>query len=125
MGDPLTDLLLLAQSPSFVGVVEKELSECLVALHVCIQDDYQMKTINYKMLVLLKRKGLALQKCVFALIEKLVVELRERFLLLMGDLVPFLLEAAGSRQQAVASTVRRIIGQVEDISGETIQSYAQ
>lgn len=43
--------------------------------------------------------------------------MQDRFLMLVGDLVPFLLEAVSSRQEGIATVARRIIAKVEDISG--------
>lgn len=40
--------------------------------HCCIADDYQMKTVNYKVLVMLKRKSPKLQRHVYELFEGLV-----------------------------------------------------
>lgn len=44
--------------------------------------------------------------------DKLVDVLKDRFLLLVGDLVPFLLELAGSRHEGIAKIVRTIIGKI-------------
>jgi hypothetical protein len=88
-------------------------------------DDYQMKTINYKILVLLKRKSARLHRYVFELYESLLDSLQDRFLLLVGDLVPFLLESVSSRQEGIAACIRRIIAKVEELSGEEITNYAK
>jgi hypothetical protein len=88
-------------------------------------DDYQMKTVNYKILLLLKRKNGKVQKAVFELVEGLVEALQDRFLVLVGDLVPFLLEWAGSRHEGISKIVRRVIAKIEEISGEAIQNYAK
>ena len=88
-------------------------------------DDYQMKSLNYKILVLLKRKNPRIHKHIFELIDMLMDRLQDRFLLLVGDLVPFLLEWAGSREGGIAKVVRRIIGKIEELSGEEIANYAK
>lgn len=76
-----------------------------------------MKTLNYKVLVLLKRKNSRIHKIIFELMDQLVDTLQDRFLFLVSDLVPFLLESAGSRQEGIAKTVRTIIGKIEELSG--------
>jgi hypothetical protein len=50
-----------------------------------------MKTVNFKMLIMLKKKSSSLQNYVYSLYEGLVETLQDRFLLLITDLVPFLL----------------------------------
>ena len=105
-------MILLSEHDRFVGVARQYLSSCLVAYHCCIVDDYQMKTINYKVLVLLKRKNAKLHRYIFELFESLLDALQDRFLLLVTDLVPFLLEAVSSRWEGVGQTVRRIIGKI-------------
>jgi hypothetical protein len=54
-------------------------------------DDYQMKNLNYKVLVLLKRKNSRIHRVVFELVDRLMDKLKDRFLMLVGDLAPFLL----------------------------------
>jgi hypothetical protein len=81
-------------------------------MHQSIVDDYQMKTVNYKVLMLLKKKNTKIHKFIFELIEQLLEGLRDRFMLLVNDLVPFLLESAGSRQEGIAKTVRKIISKI-------------
>lgn len=98
-------------------VVSTELTSCIVSLHSSVTDDYQMKTLNYKVLVLLKRKNSRIHKIIFELMDQLVDTLQDRFLFLVSDLVPFLLESAGSRQEGIAKTVRTIIGKIEELSG--------
>lgn len=124
LGDPLLELALLSEEPSLERVVYERLSPCLVAFHESIGDDYQMKTMNYKLLVMLKRKSACLQNYIFSLYENLVEALRDRFLLLVADLVSFLLEATTSRQGPTAASARRIIAKIEELSGEEITSYA-
>jgi len=118
LGDPIADLILLGQFTKFSKIVSDSLAPCIVALHRCIADDYQMKTVNYKILLLLKKKNAMIQKHVFELVDKLVDDLQDRFLILVTDLVPFLLEWAGSRHEGIAKVVRRIIGKIEELSGE-------
>lgn len=97
LSDPLSDLLLLSQLDRYSAIVGGSLLSCLVAFHQAISDDYQMKTVNLKIMVLLKNKNTKIHKAVFELTDRLIDELKDRFLLLVNDLIPFLLESAGSR----------------------------
>lgn len=67
---------------------------------------------------MLKKKTTSLQKYIFSVYEGLVDTLKDRFLMLITDLVPFLLEGVSSRQEGIAPLVRRIISKVEELSGE-------
>lgn len=67
LGEPLAETLLLAQVDRFGSLIENYLNPCLIAFHASIADDYQMKTINYKILVLLKRKNVRLHRYIFEL----------------------------------------------------------
>jgi U3 small nucleolar RNA-associated protein 10 len=113
LGDPLTDLLLLVQVDRFSEVVYGHLLPCLKVFHQCISDDYQMKTINLKIMTLLKHKNTKIHKAVFELTDQLIDSLQDRFLLLVNDLIPFLLESASSRNEAIAKVVRKIISKIE------------
>jgi U3 small nucleolar RNA-associated protein 10 len=84
-----------------------------------------MKTMNLKIMVLLKNKNTKIHKAVFELTDKLIDELKDRFLLLVNDLIPFLLESAGSRHEGVSKLVRKIIAKIEELSGEEIQNYVK
>ena len=65
MADPLIDIMSLAQLPKYTHLVGSYLSPCLIAFHSCIIDDYQMKTVNFKLLIFLKKKLPLLQRYVF------------------------------------------------------------
>jgi U3 small nucleolar RNA-associated protein 10 len=102
LGDPLTDLLLLVQVDRYSAIVYDHLLPCLIAFHLAISDDYQMKTINLKVMALLKHKNTKIHKAIFELTDKLIDSLNDRFLLLVNDLIPFLLESAGSRNEGIS-----------------------
>jgi hypothetical protein len=94
-------------------LIEESLIPAIVSYHKSIIDDYQMKTMNLKIMVLLKSKSPKVHKAIFDLTDKLVDELKDRFLLLVSDVIPFLLEYAGSRQENIAKIVRKIISKIE------------
>lgn len=56
-----------------------------------------MKNMNLKIMALLKHKNTKIHKAIFELTEQLIDSLQDRFLLLVNDLIPFLLESASSR----------------------------
>lgn len=83
--------MLLYQLDNFTTVLDEHLTPCLIAFHQAIGDDYQMKTINLKIMVLLKNKNSKIHRAVFELTDQLIEALNDRFLLLVNDLIPFLL----------------------------------
>lgn len=91
LADPLIDLALLCQVARFEDMIEKYLNPCLVTFHRSIVDDYQMKSINFKLLILMKRKNNKLHQFIFSFFDSLIDALQDRFLLLVSDLVPFLI----------------------------------
>jgi U3 small nucleolar RNA-associated protein 10 len=81
----------------YSSVAYSHLLPCLISFHSCIADDYQMKNMNLKIMALLKHKNTKIHKAIFELTEQLIDSLQDRFLLLVNDLIPFLLESASSR----------------------------
>ncbi len=113
LGDPLTELVLLYQLDNFTTCLNEHLIPSLIAFHQAIADDYQMKTINLKIMILLKNKNSKIHRAVFELTDQLIEALNDRFLLLVNDLIPFLLEYAGSRHEGISKVVRKIISRIE------------
>ena len=67
LADSLIDIVGFSQAPKFSSLVDSFLTPCLLAFHRCIVDDYQMKTVNFKVLIMLKKKTTSLQRYIFSL----------------------------------------------------------
>ena len=117
MSSPIISLLQLSTKARYRLLVQQSVIPTIINFYDCIADDYQMKNINLKVLLLLRNKEAGLLASVFELISALVESLKERFLVVTADVVPFLMESASSRDERVSSLVRKIILTIENLSG--------
>jgi len=49
--------------------------------------------------------------------------MRERFLIILNDTIPFLSEMLEDEDELVESVAKRIVNQVEQLTGESINDY--
>ena len=60
-----------------------------------------------------------------AAVEGLVERMREEYLLLLPEALPFLAELLEDPEPTVVSATQRLIKKLEDLSGESLQQYLQ
>ena len=56
-------------------------------------------------------------------IEHLLESLRERYLVVLNDTIPFLSELLEDEHEQVEGTAKRIVARVEHMTGESINDY--
>ena len=60
-----------------------------------------------------------------AAVEGLVERMREEYLLLLPEALPFLAELLEDPEHTVVAATQRLIKKLEDLSGESLQQYLQ
>lgn len=57
------------------------------------------------------------------MVEYLFETLRERYLIVLNDTIPFLSELLEDEHEQVEATAKRIVQRVEQMTGESINDY--
>jgi len=96
------------------------LSVCLLKLCNYLTDDYQLKSLNLKILLLLRHKVPHVQEAILTFMDKLIDEIQDRYLLFINDLVPFLIDNIHNRNEKVKAPIKSIINKFEEMSGGKI-----
>ena len=69
---------------------------------------------------LLKTKDQKIIASIYGFYELVIDHVEHRFLLFVDELIPLLVEASNSRNQAVRKSVENIIYKVQNLSGQKI-----
>lgn len=96
---------------------------CLLALAVAANSDALWKPLNHGALMLTRSSEPRVRALALEVVAQLVDRLREEYLVLLPESLPFLSELLEDVDAGVASRVRQVVTQLEEISGEKLDEY--
>ncbi|KAG2486505.1 hypothetical protein HYH03_014807 [Edaphochlamys debaryana] len=96
---------------------------CLLAMAVAANTDALWKPLNHAALMLTRAGSPRVRALGLELAAQLVERLREEYLVLLPEALPFLAEALEDADAGVAARVRQVVAQLEEISGEKLDEY--
>lgn len=79
--------------------------------------------MNYTILMKTRSEQWQVRKSALIVIEYLFETLRERYLIVLNDTIPFLSELLEDEHEQVETTAKRIVQRVEQMTGESINDY--
>ncbi|KAG2446493.1 hypothetical protein HYH02_008484 [Chlamydomonas schloesseri] len=96
---------------------------CLLALAVAANNDALWKPLNHGALMLTRSSEPRVRALALEVVAQLVDRLREEYLVLLPESLPFLSELLEDVDAGVAERVRQVVAQLEEISGEKLDEY--
>ncbi|KXZ53244.1 hypothetical protein GPECTOR_7g1138 [Gonium pectorale] len=96
---------------------------CLLALAVAANSDVLWKPLNHAALMLTRSASVRVRALALEVVAQLVDRLREEYLVLLPESLPFVSELLEDVDGAVAARVREVVAQLEEISGEKLDEY--
>ncbi|GLC34752.1 hypothetical protein PLESTB_001159600 [Pleodorina starrii] len=96
---------------------------CLLAMAVAANSDALWKPLNHATLMLTRSPAARTRALGLEVVAQLVDRLREEYLVLLPEALPFLSELLEDDDAVVAARVREVVAQLEDISGEKLDEY--
>ena len=103
--------------------MSNEVSPCIVQMFESTNNDDIWKLLNYQLLLKTRMQESSIKIGVFGIVKELLDKMGQRYLILLNDIVPFLVEAVEHHNPQVEAIAKEIFTMVETITGESISSY--
>ncbi|XP_076024052.1 HEAT repeat-containing protein 1 isoform X2 [Genypterus blacodes] len=103
--------------------VTQHLVPCLGQFSVAMADDTQWKTLNYQILLKTRHASAEVRFSSLLMLTELAGKLKENYMVLLPETIPFLAELMEDESQQVELQVQKVIHEMENILGEPLQSY--
>ncbi|XP_054622687.1 HEAT repeat-containing protein 1 [Dunckerocampus dactyliophorus] len=122
---PLVDQLenRLGGEQDYQQRVTKHLVPCVGQFAVSLADDTQWKTLNYDVLLKSRHADAKVRFSSLLMLMELAAKLRENYMVLLPETIPFLAELMEDECEEVEQQVQKAIQEMESILGEPLQSY--
>ncbi|XP_068088359.1 HEAT repeat-containing protein 1 isoform X2 [Hyperolius riggenbachi] len=122
---PLVDQIenLLGGDEEFQERVNKSLVPCIAQFAVAMADDSLWKPLNYQILLKMRHSSPKVRFAALLVLVDLVEKLRENYMVLLPETIPFLAELMEDECEEVEQQCQKTIKQLESILGESLQSY--
>lgn len=123
MIDPIADLVSVLKVSDFMGFVERSVRPLMFEMVDRVNDDSMWVKVNYALLMKTRSEAWMTRKAALVIIEHLFEGLRERYLVVLNDTIPFLSELLEDEHEQVEQTARKIVERIEQMTGESINDY--
>uniref|UniRef100_A0A673MTF0 HEAT repeat-containing protein 1 n=1 Tax=Sinocyclocheilus rhinocerous TaxID=307959 RepID=A0A673MTF0_9TELE len=122
---PLVDQLenMLGGDEIYKTHITKHLVPCMAQFAVAMGDDSQWKVLNYQILLKTRHSSPKVRFSALVMLLELACKLRENYMVLLPETIPFLAELMEDECEEVEQQVQKVIHEMETILGEPLQSY--
>ncbi|KAG9484188.1 hypothetical protein GDO78_009869 [Eleutherodactylus coqui] len=122
---PLVDQIenLLGGDEKYQMRVSQNLVPCIAQFSVAMADDSLWKPLNYQILLKMRHSSPKVRFAALLVLVNLVEKLRENYMVLLPEAIPFLAELMEDECEEVEQQCQKTIRQLEIILGESLQSY--
>ncbi|GMF30012.1 unnamed protein product [Phytophthora lilii] len=121
---PLVDVLdVLQYDSSMREFVLETVAPCLANLAWAAKSDLLWKPLHYAVLMKSRGDNAAVRLAALVTVEKCYQVIGDEFLAMLPESIPFLAELMEDTNDEVEKTCHRVIKQIEDISGESLDQY--
>ncbi|XP_075313779.1 HEAT repeat-containing protein 1 [Odontesthes bonariensis] len=103
--------------------VTQHLVPCVGQFSVALADDSQWKTLNYQILLKTRHSEAKVRFSALLLLTELASKLKENYMVLLPETIPFLAELMEDECEEVEQQVQKVVQEMENILGEPLQSY--
>lgn len=122
---PLVDQLenMLGGEETYKSRITTHLVPCIAQFAVAMRDDSQWKVLNYQILLKTRHSSPKVRFSALVMLLELAGKLRENYMVLLPETIPFLAELMEDECEEVEHQVQKVIQEMETILGEPLQSY--
>ncbi|XP_061782683.1 HEAT repeat-containing protein 1 isoform X2 [Nerophis lumbriciformis] len=103
--------------------VTQHLLPCVGQFAVSLDDDTQWKSLNYQVLMKSRHSDAKVRFSSLLMLTELAAKLKENYMLLLPETIPFLAELMEDECEEVEQQVQKVIQEMENILGEPLQTY--
>lgn len=122
---PLVDQLenMLGGEEVYKTRITKHLVPCIGQFAIAMGDDSQWKVLNYQILLKTRHSSPKVRFSALVMLLELASKLRENYMVLLPETIPFLAELMEDECEEVEHQVQKVIQEMETVLGEPLQSY--
>uniref|UniRef100_A0AAY4AU52 HEAT repeat-containing protein 1 n=1 Tax=Denticeps clupeoides TaxID=299321 RepID=A0AAY4AU52_9TELE len=122
---PLVDQLenMLGGDAVYQERVTQHLVPCIGQFSVALGDDSQWRVLNYQILLKTRHSSPKVRFSALLMVLELASKLRENYIVLLPETIPFLAELMEDECEEVEHQVQKVIQEMEAVLGEPLQSY--
>ena len=117
------ELHRLEQEIDFVDYTKQNLVPCIINLFDLVSDDYKWKTLQHAILERSNHENSKVRFLAIITIHALVDKLKEGYIVLFNDLMPYLTETLDDEDSEVAAISKLLASLLENLTGEDIKEY--
>lgn len=122
--EPVASLFELSQIPDYLPVfVRQTLQPLVFEMDDRTEDDSMWQRLNYAMLLKTRSDKWEVRLAVLQVIDHLFEKMRERFLVVLNDTIPFISELLEDENERVEMCAKQIVNRIEHLTGESINEY--
>eukprot|EP01016_Furgasonia_blochmanni_P056306 TRINITY_DN957_c0_g1_i11.p1 TRINITY_DN957_c0_g1~~TRINITY_DN957_c0_g1_i11.p1 ORF type:complete len:294 (+),score=91.96 TRINITY_DN957_c0_g1_i11:65-946(+) len=117
------DAVYLPNEMEYISYVKKTYIPCVLSLFDLIKDDYKWKSLNYNIIMKTRSDSVHVKIGALTVVSEVIEHLKERFVVLINDIVPFISETLEDQNIEVEKLSKSIVIRLEQITGENIKEY--
>ena len=106
-----------------LDIAAKETCDCLSAFAIAGNNDAIWKRFNNKVLMCTRSDSVRIKLCCIEVASRLAHHLKEDYIILIAETVPFIAELLEDTEDAVQAACKAFVRKLEDISGEDLSEY--
>ncbi len=114
------DLTAMADFDKFIHISAKTL---VLEMNERINNDNMWQKLNYALLMKTRSSKVETRMAVLTIIEHMFDGMRERYLVILNDTIPFISELLEDEDERVEDSAKRIVTRIEQLTGESINEY--
>lgn len=103
--------------------VELTLKPLILEMDERSNDDNMWQKLNFVLLMKTRSEQWQTRLAVLTVIENLFDKMRERYLVILNDTIPFISELLEDEDERVEQAAKRIVLRIEQLTGESINEY--
>lgn len=119
----MAELTTLLKVSDLLQFIEESAKPMLYELIDRVDNDSMWQQMNYSILLKTRSDNWKSRQAALLLIEHMFENMRERYLVVLNDTIPFLSELLEDENEKVEGTAKKIVQGIEKMTGESINDY--
>ena len=123
MSDILININLFSCDEEYEEFCISYVIPALTKLTIAVSNDILWKPLNHKVLMMTRDKTRIVRMVAVRMLQRLFIDVGEDYLVLLPECLPFLSELMEDQSSDVVSLTTELIQYIENLSGESLESY--
>jgi U3 small nucleolar RNA-associated protein 10 len=103
--------------------IDRSLVPTLTSLAVAMKHHMLWKPLNHSLMMLTRSSHAHVRLSCMKVLSELFTRLQQQYLVLLPETLPYISELMEDQDNAVEDITQRVIKQIEDLSGESLENH--